>query len=84
MIENLPKHWITIAAGATHTAIINSYGELYLFGDGKYGKLNYETDLNQLQPYFIDQFKEYNVLDVVCGGCQTIIYAKRKSIESMY
>jgi hypothetical protein len=55
---------------------------MYVFGDGKHGKLSFETHSNEFKPYFIDKFKEYNVLKVVCGGCQTIILAQKKSIEN--
>ncbi len=83
MIEHLPKHLTAIAAGSAHTAIIDSCGGIYLFGDGKDGKLNYGSHSNKFEPSFSDQFKGYNVLNVVCGGCQTIIFAQRKSIISM-
>jgi len=44
--------------------------------------LSSEIHSNEFEPYFIDKFKEYNVLKVVCGGCQTIILAEKKSIKN--
>ena len=81
-IENLPKHLTAIAAGEGHTAILGPQGELYVFGDGKHGKLSYETHSNEFEPCCINQFKGYTVLKVVCGGCQTIILAQKKSTEN--
>jgi alpha-tubulin suppressor-like RCC1 family protein len=83
IIKNLPKRLTTIATGEGHTAIIDFRGKIYVFGDGKYGKLTSEIHSNKFEPYFLHKFKGYNVLKVVCGGCQTIILAQKKSIESM-
>ncbi len=82
IIENLPEQIIAIAAGEAHTAIVDSSGNIYVFGDGKHGKLSSETHANEFEPYFIEKFKEYNILKVVCGGCQTIILAEKKSIKN--
>jgi len=43
--------------------------------------LSFETHSNEFEPCFIEKFKEYNVLKVVCGGCQTVILAQKKSID---
>ncbi|CAF0918769.1 unnamed protein product [Rotaria sordida] len=82
MIENLPKYVTAIAAGKVHTAILSHDGNIYAFGDGKYGKLSYETYSNVFEPRSINKFKGYNVLKVVCGGCQTIILAQKKQTEN--
>jgi alpha-tubulin suppressor-like RCC1 family protein len=81
IIENLPKYPTAIAAGEAHTAVLGPQGDLYVFGDAKHGKLSYETHSNEFEPYSINKFKQYNVLKVVCGGCQTIILAQKKSTE---
>jgi hypothetical protein len=46
--------------------------------------LSFETHSNEFEPCFIEKFKDYNVLKVVCGGCQTVILAEKKSIEGIY
>jgi alpha-tubulin suppressor-like RCC1 family protein len=83
IIKSLPKHLTAIAAGESHTAIVDSHGEIYVFGDGKHSKLDNETHSNKFKPYFLDKFEGYQVFKVVCGGCQTIILAQKKSTESM-
>jgi alpha-tubulin suppressor-like RCC1 family protein len=68
--------------GEGHTAVVDFRGDIYVFGDGTHGKLSYKTQSNEFEPCSIDKFKGYNVLKVVCGGCQTIILAqKSESIE---
>ncbi|CAF1984272.1 unnamed protein product [Rotaria magnacalcarata] len=78
MIENLPKNLTTIAAGKAHTTLLGLNGELYVFGDGKYGKLGCEMYSNKFEPCSVDTFKGLNVLKVVCGGDQTIVIAQKK------
>jgi alpha-tubulin suppressor-like RCC1 family protein len=83
MIEHLPSHLTAISAGSMHTAILDSSGGIYLFGDNRYDQLNQRAHSNLFTPFYSDQFKKYHILNIVCGGCQTIIFAQRKSIISM-
>lgn len=53
--------------------------DLYVFGDGKHGKLGSTTHSNEFEACRVDRFKQYHVLNVVCGGCQTIVLAKKTS-----
>ncbi|UJR08508.1 hypothetical protein I4U23_012774 [Adineta vaga] len=81
-VQGLPKRITEIAAGEGHTAVLGSRGDIYVFGDGKHGKLGSQTHSNEFEPCFVDKFKVYNVLKVVCGGCQTIVFAQKKNQES--
>jgi hypothetical protein len=54
---------------------------MYVFGDGKHGKLGSTTYSNEFEACCVDKFKNYNVLKVVCGGCQTIVLAQKKNSE---
>ncbi|CAF1394170.1 unnamed protein product [Adineta ricciae] len=78
LIPGLPKRIQAIAAGEGHTAVLGPRGDIYVFGDGKHGKLGSTTYSNEFEPCIVDKFKLYNVLKVVCGGCQTIVLAKKK------
>lgn len=78
-IEGLPKRATAIAAGEAHTAVIGNRKDIYVFGDGKHGKLGSTTYSNEFQPCSVEKFRNYNVLKVVCGGCQTIVLAQKKS-----
>ncbi len=81
LVLGLPKRLTAISAGEGHTAVLGSRGDIYVFGDGKYGKLGSTTHSNEFEPCFVDKFKTYNVLKVVCGGLQTIILAQKKNSE---
>lgn len=77
-IEGIPKRATAIAAGEAHTAVIGSRNDLYVFGDGKHGKLGSTTYSNEFEPCFVEKFRNYNVFKIVCGGCQTIVLAQKK------
>ncbi|CAF0756656.1 unnamed protein product [Adineta steineri] len=79
---NLPDDVISIAAGEAHTAILSSQGDLYVFGDGKHGKLSYGAHSNEFQPCSIEKFKRYNVTKVVCGGCLTVVLAQSRLFDN--
>lgn len=68
-----------IAAGEAHSAVVDARGNLYIFGDGKHGKLGFATHSNEFNPCAVDQFQTSRVLKVVCGGCQTIVLAQNRS-----
>ncbi|CAF0861292.1 unnamed protein product [Rotaria sp. Silwood1] len=80
-VQGLPKRIGTIAAGEGHTVVLSVRGDMYVFGDGKHGKLGSQTHSNEFVPYLVDRFKTYNVSKVVCGGCQTIVLAQKKTGE---
>jgi alpha-tubulin suppressor-like RCC1 family protein len=82
LIPRLPKRVTAIAAGEAHTAVLGNRHDMYVFGDGKHGKLGSATQSNEFDACFVDKFKNYNVLKVVCGGCQTIVLAQKKTSES--
>ncbi len=81
LIPGLPKRITAISAGEAHTVVIGSRYDMYVFGDGKHGKLGPATHSNEFEPCCVDKFKNFNVLKVVCGGCQTIVLAQKKSSE---
>jgi len=81
-IPGVPKRVTAIAAGEAHTAVIGARNDMYVFGDGKHGKLgSTTTHSNEFEACFVEKFKSYNVLKVVCGGCQTIVLAQKKNTE---
>ncbi|CAF3772630.1 unnamed protein product [Adineta steineri] len=80
-VPGLPKRLTAVAAGEAHTIILGSRGDIYVCGDGKHGKLGSQTHSNEFEPCLIDKFKSYNVLKVVCGGCQTIVLAQKKTTD---
>jgi alpha-tubulin suppressor-like RCC1 family protein len=80
-VPNLPKRLLAIAAGEAHTVVLGARGDMYVFGDGKHGKLGPATHSNEFEPCSVEKFKNYNVTKVVCGGCQTIVLAQKKASD---
>ena len=80
-LESLPKNIVRISAGEAHSAVIDARGRLYVFGDGKHGKFGFNTHANEFQPRLVDMFHDMSVVQVACGGCQTVILAKKRVDE---
>lgn len=72
------KKVTAIACGESHTVAIVNKGDLYVFGDGKHGKLGAKVVTNEFSPKFVEKFHHYQVLKVACGGLHTILVAERK------
>ena len=58
--------------------MIDDRGRLYVFGDGKHGKLGFNTHANEFQSRLVATFQDMTVSQVLCGGCQTIVLAKKR------
>ena len=82
LVPGLPKRATAVAAGEAHTAVIGPRHDLYIFGDGKHGKLGSTTHSNEFEACRVERFKPYHVLNIVCGGCQTIVLAKKKPADA--
>ncbi|XP_071800531.1 X-linked retinitis pigmentosa GTPase regulator-like isoform X6 [Asterias amurensis] len=69
-----------VVCGENHTALITEHGSLYMFGDGRHGKLcqGDESFSNLFQPTKVKRFKGFHVEQVSCGGCHTIVRARWK------
>ena len=81
IVEGFSKRLLAIAAGEGHTAVLSVRCDIYVFGDSKHGKLGSTTHSNEFNPCFVEKFKPYYVLELVCGVCQTIVLARKRSAE---
>ncbi|XP_071505930.1 X-linked retinitis pigmentosa GTPase regulator-like, partial [Diadema antillarum] len=70
-----------VACGESHTAVITAKGCLYTFGDGRHGKLaqGEESFSNIFVPTKVHRFKGFVVEQVSCGGCHTLVRARRRN-----
>lgn len=59
-----------ISCGGGHTAFINALGEIFMFGNGDYGELGFDTE-TLLVPTQIPNVK--NAKQVSCGGFHTAV-----------
>jgi alpha-tubulin suppressor-like RCC1 family protein len=46
-------------------------GELYTFGEGKFGRLGHNSERNQLTPRLVEALIGKSVKQVACGGFHT-------------
>lgn len=75
LVENLmdkkPAH---IACGAYHTAICTQDGEVYTWGQGKYGALGVFSTNDQFAPVYVrfNDARNVQITTISCGGQHTI------------
>ncbi|XP_030849954.1 X-linked retinitis pigmentosa GTPase regulator isoform X2 [Strongylocentrotus purpuratus] len=70
-----------VSCGDCHTAIVTAKGCLYTFGDGRHGKLGQgeESFSNVFTPSKVHRFNGFLVEEVSCGGCHTLVRARRRA-----
>lgn len=61
-----------ISCGTTYTAVITSSGELYTFGQGRFGKLGHGNSDDKPIPALVVALKSHRVIDVACGDSHTL------------
>ncbi|XP_076372479.1 X-linked retinitis pigmentosa GTPase regulator-like [Tachypleus tridentatus] len=76
------------SSGENHTAFLTETGQLYVCGDGRHGKLGLvegdsEVLSNQFFPTLITRFFGFQVQQVACGGCHTVVLAVRQDEVSL-
>ncbi|GBG27678.1 RCC1 and BTB domain-containing protein 2 [Hondaea fermentalgiana] len=62
-----------IAACGFHTGAVTQEGQVFTWGEGKFGRLGHGTESNQLEPRLIecDKIKDRRVVQIACGGFHT-------------
>ena len=60
------------SCGTTYTAVITSNGELYTFGQGRFGKLGHGNSDDKAIPTLVTALKSHKVVDVACGDSHTL------------
>ncbi|XP_064473019.1 X-linked retinitis pigmentosa GTPase regulator-like isoform X2 [Ornithodoros turicata] len=65
-----------VVCGESHSAFFTEKRQLFICGDARHGKLALQSDdssANQFTPALVDQLLAYQVQQVSCGGCHTLI-----------
>ncbi|ETV89424.1 hypothetical protein H257_00711 [Aphanomyces astaci] len=71
-VEELKNKGIKqIAACGFHTAALSDKGELYTFGEGKFGRLGHNNERNQIVAKVVDTLVSSPIRQVACGGFHT-------------
>jgi E3 ubiquitin-protein ligase HERC2 len=72
-IPTLIERQITVAScGTTYSAVITSNGELFTFGQGRFGKLGHGNSEDKQLPTLVSALKSHRVIDVACGDSHTL------------
>lgn len=72
-IAYLKESQISFAAcGTTYSAAISSNGELYTFGQGRFGKLGHGNSDDKTIPTLVSALKLHKVTFVACGDSHTV------------
>ncbi|XP_057430235.1 PH, RCC1 and FYVE domains-containing protein 1 isoform X2 [Lotus japonicus] len=60
-----------IALGGKHAALVTKQGEVFCWGQGKWGKLGQKIDMDISSPKIVDSLSGIHVKDIVCGEYHT-------------
>jgi RCC1 and BTB domain-containing protein len=65
------KNIMQISACGFHTAALSEFGEVYTFGEGKFGRLGHGSERNQAVARRVEALAGTRVKQVACGGFHT-------------
>mmetsp|Transcript_12295 Transcript_12295/g.23892 ORF Transcript_12295/g.23892 Transcript_12295/m.23892 type:complete len:561 (-) Transcript_12295:219-1901(-) len=62
-----------VAACGFHTGAVTENGEVYTWGEGKFGRLGHGSEVNQHTPKLIEceKIKDRRIVQIACGGFHT-------------
>lgn len=66
------KQVISASCGITYSAAISNNGELYTFGQGRFGKLGHGNSDDKMIPSLVAALKSHKIIDVSCGESHTL------------
>ncbi|XP_059096625.1 X-linked retinitis pigmentosa GTPase regulator-like [Tigriopus californicus] len=77
LANHFPGKLVHISCGENHTAVVSEDGHVFMFGDGRHGKLclDVETMTNHFTPVYPSRFQGFQVQTAKCGGCHTMVFA---------
>ncbi|XP_042896325.1 X-linked retinitis pigmentosa GTPase regulator isoform X1 [Parasteatoda tepidariorum] len=74
-----------VSCGENHSAFLTDRGQLYICGNGRHGKLGLfgvDDCSNQFVPTLVSRFNGFQVQQVACGGCHTLVLAVKQVAAS--
>ncbi|XP_058787771.1 PH, RCC1 and FYVE domains-containing protein 1-like [Vicia villosa] len=60
-----------VALGGNHAAIVTKQGEVFCWGQGKWGRLGQRIDMDTSSPKIVDSLSDIRVKNVACGEYHT-------------
>jgi len=77
---------VTIAAGGTHSAAVTKQGEMYTWGNGKYGQLGHGDTESLFKPRLVRELarsgEDEHIISVACGAQHTLALTSSRAIYS--
>ena len=71
---------IDISAGDAHSAVIVQSRQLYVWGNGFYGRLGSGFELKELLPIQVEDMSGKEVVKVSCGALHTLVLTSEGKI----
>jgi E3 ubiquitin-protein ligase HERC2 len=66
------KHITKASCGTTYSSVVTNNGEIFTFGQGRFGKLGHGNSDDKLVPTLILALKSHKIVDVACGDSHTL------------
>ena len=74
LVERLAgKCIVQLSACGFHTGCLTDTGELYTFGEGKFGRLGHNSESNSVVPRLVEPLMGKKPRQVSCGGFHTAV-----------
>lgn len=73
---------VQISACGFHSAVLTKDGQVYTFGEGKFGRLGNNNETNQLKPMLVQSLVGTEIIQVCCGGFHTAAISKDGQLYS--
>ena len=73
---------VQVSCGHYHTAVVTSTGELFTFGQGRYGKLGHDTQNNEWVPRRVEALVGKRVVQVSCGNGHTAVITSEGELHT--
>jgi alpha-tubulin suppressor-like RCC1 family protein len=74
LLRNLSRKFVVfVSAHRDHTVCVTKHGEVYSWGEGKYGKLGHGNDSNQFNPKLVEALVGTQIKEASCGRHHTAV-----------
>lgn len=73
---------IFVAAGESHSAAITEKLNLFTWGNGGFGRLGHDEDVNEPAPKLVEELINEEVVNVSCGAFHTLALCKSGHVYS--
>ena len=72
ILTHLISSPLVVSACGFHTAAVTRMGDVFTWGEGKFGRLGHGEERNFLQPELVGALEGRKVLGIACGGFHAV------------